>query len=171
MAGHDDPYAVLGVARSASQAEIKAAYLALVGKYHPDRHQDNPLADLATERLAELNQAYELLSDPARRAAYDAGARERREQAPARRWKARHAMGAMLLLLAFPLLIRGVVALFRLGRLLLARLFGAGGAIAGGRAAALVVLVALVVAVVAWRRKARASAGPPVAGHDPNQRT
>ena len=171
MAGNDDPYTVLGVARSASQAEIKAAYLTLVRKYHPDRHHDNPLADLATERLAELNQAYELLSDPARRDAHDAGARERHERAPARRWTTRHAFGAMLLLLVLPLLIRGGVALFRLGRLLLARLFGAGGAIAGGRAAALVVLVIVVVAVVAWRRKARASAGPPVAGHGPNQRT
>ena len=171
MAGNDDPYAVLGVARSASQAEIKAAYQTLVGKYHPDRHQDNPLADLATEGLAELNQAYELLSGPARHDAHDAGTRERRKQAPARRWTTRHAVGAMLVLLALPLLIRGVVALFRLGRLLLARLFGAGGAIAGGRVAALVVLVALVVVMVAWRRKARASAGPPVAGHGPKQRT
>lgn len=171
MAANDDPYAVLGVARSASQAEIKAAYQTLVGKYHPDRHQGNPLADLATERLAELNQAYDLLSEPARRAAHDAGARERRDQAPARRWTARHAFGAMLVLLALPLLIRGAVGLFRLGRLLLARLFGAGGAIAGGRAAALVVLVALAVAVAAWRRRARA-AGPPPTGHDgPNQRT
>ena len=170
MAGNDDPYAVLGVARFASQAEIKAAYLTLVDKYHPDRHQDNPLADLATERLAGLNQAYEQLSDPARRAAYDAGAREHRDQAPARRWTARHALGAMLVLLALPLVMRGGVALVRLGRLLLARLLGAIGTIAGGRAAALVVLVALVVAVVAWRRKGRA-AGPPPAGHGPNQRT
>jgi curved DNA-binding protein CbpA len=171
MAGNDDPYALLGVARSASQAEIKAAYHRLVGKYHPDRHQDNPLADLATARLAELNQAYELLSDPALRDAHDPGARSRRAQVPVRRWTSRHAFGTMLLLLALPLLVRGVVALFRLGRLLLARLFGAGGAIAGGRAAALVVLVAMVVAVVAWRRKARASGGPPVAGHGPSQRT
>ena len=40
-----DPYAVLGVARSATQADIKAAYQTLVGKYHPDLHQQNPLED------------------------------------------------------------------------------------------------------------------------------
>ena len=68
-----DPYSVLGVARAASDAEIRAAYHALVAKYHPDRYQGNPLEDLATEKLAEINRAYEILSDPARRAAYDSG--------------------------------------------------------------------------------------------------
>ena len=62
-----DPYAVLGVDRAASAAELRAAYRALVARYHPDRHQGNPLEDLASERMAEINQAYELLSDPARR--------------------------------------------------------------------------------------------------------
>ena len=56
--GADDPYVVLGVARSATQAEIKAAYQALVGKYHPDLHPQNPLADLASERMAEIHLAY-----------------------------------------------------------------------------------------------------------------
>ena len=68
-----DPYSVLGLARTASDAEIRAAYHALVAKYHPDRYQGNPLEDLATEKLAEINRAYEILSDPARRAAYDGG--------------------------------------------------------------------------------------------------
>ena len=68
-----DPYSVLGLARTAGDAEIRAAYHALVAKYHPDRYQGNPLEDLATEKLAEINRAYEILSDPARRADYDRG--------------------------------------------------------------------------------------------------
>ena len=68
-----DPYSVLGVARTATEAEIRAAYLALVAKYHPDRHQGNPLEELASAKMAEVNRAYEILSDPARRAAHDSG--------------------------------------------------------------------------------------------------
>jgi hypothetical protein len=68
-----DPYFVLGIARTATDAEIRAAYLALVAKYHPDRHQGNPLEELAGEKMAEINRAHEILSDPARRAAYDSG--------------------------------------------------------------------------------------------------
>jgi hypothetical protein len=68
-----DPYFVLGVARTATDAEIRAAYLALVAKYHPDRHQGNPLEELAGAKMVEINRAHEILSDPARRAAYDSG--------------------------------------------------------------------------------------------------
>lgn len=68
-----DPYAVLGVARDATPDAIKAAYRELVAKYHPDRHQGNPLEELAAAKLAEINRAYEILSDPERRAAYDRG--------------------------------------------------------------------------------------------------
>jgi hypothetical protein len=68
-----DPYAVLGVPSTATEAEIRAAYLALVAKYHPDRHQGNPLEDLAADKVSEINRAYEILSDPVRRAAYDSG--------------------------------------------------------------------------------------------------
>jgi curved DNA-binding protein CbpA len=72
--GEPDPYAVLGVPRTASEREIRAAYRELVARYHPDRHQDNPLKDLASEKLAEINRAYAALSNPARRSAFDAGA-------------------------------------------------------------------------------------------------
>lgn len=57
-----DPYKVLGVNRDATQEEIRAAYLALVKKYHPDRYQDPSLKDLADERLKEINEAYDLLT-------------------------------------------------------------------------------------------------------------
>ncbi|MCP4605466.1 MAG: J domain-containing protein [Proteobacteria bacterium] len=66
-----DYYAVLGVSPTASKSEIKKAYRDLAARYHPDHHQDNELKDLAEEKLAELNQAYQVLSDPARRAAYN----------------------------------------------------------------------------------------------------
>ena len=68
-----DPYSVLGVARTASESEIRAAYHALVAKYHPDRYQGNPLEDLASEKLVAINRAYEILSDPGRRASFDSG--------------------------------------------------------------------------------------------------
>lgn len=70
-----DPYAVLGVERTASDAEIRAAYRDLVAKYHPDKHQGNPLEGLAAEKMADVNRAYEVLSDPAKRSAYDTGPR------------------------------------------------------------------------------------------------
>jgi hypothetical protein len=68
-----DPYVVLGVSRTASDAEIRSAYMALVTRYHPDRHQGNPLEDLAGIKMAEINRAYRTLSDSGRRAAYDRG--------------------------------------------------------------------------------------------------
>lgn len=59
-----DPYKVLGISRSASEEEIKTAYRELVKKYHPDRYHDNPLADLAEEKLREVNEAYDMLMKP-----------------------------------------------------------------------------------------------------------
>ncbi|BCI60303.1 J domain-containing protein [Solibaculum mannosilyticum] len=54
-----DPYKVLGVSRSASDDQIKSAYRELAKKYHPDRYNDNPLSDLAAEKMQEINQAYD----------------------------------------------------------------------------------------------------------------
>ena len=55
----NDPYKVLGVPESATDAEVKKAYLELARKYHPDNYHDNPLADLAQEKMKEINAAYE----------------------------------------------------------------------------------------------------------------
>ena len=55
-----DPYAILGVKRDANDDEIKSAYRALVRKYHPDKYaDDNPLKELATEKMQEINEAYD----------------------------------------------------------------------------------------------------------------
>lgn len=54
-----DPYKVLGVSPDASDDEIKKAYRALARKYHPDKYRDSDLADLASEKMKEVNAAYE----------------------------------------------------------------------------------------------------------------
>jgi molecular chaperone DnaJ len=56
-----DYYEILGVAPHASKEEIRNAYRELVKKYHPDKYMDNPLADLAQEKLKDINEAYEFL--------------------------------------------------------------------------------------------------------------
>jgi len=55
----NDPYSVLGVSPSASDDEIKKAYRELVRKYHPDNYHNNPLSDLAQEKMKEINEAYD----------------------------------------------------------------------------------------------------------------
>ncbi len=56
-----NPYEVLGLKEGASVEEIKKTYRELVKKYHPDRYMDNPLSDLAEEKLREINEAYDVL--------------------------------------------------------------------------------------------------------------
>ena len=58
----NDPYSVLGVSPNASDEEIKKAYRELARKYHPDNYQNNPLADLAEEKMKEINEAYETIT-------------------------------------------------------------------------------------------------------------
>ena len=55
----NDPYKVLGVSSDATDEEVKKAYLALARKYHPDKYTDTDLADLAAEKMKEVNAAYD----------------------------------------------------------------------------------------------------------------
>src|SRR5213079_843560 len=63
-----DYYEVLGVARGAPEDEIKRAYRKLAVKFHPDKNPDDPHAE---EKFKELGEAYDVLMDPDKRAAYD----------------------------------------------------------------------------------------------------
>jgi DnaJ-class molecular chaperone len=65
-----DPYDVLGVTRSTSEADIKKAYRRLAKQHHPDQNPNDPKAK---DRFAELNTAYELLGDPDKKAQFDRG--------------------------------------------------------------------------------------------------
>ena len=65
-----DPYSILGVARGASEKDIKSAYRTLAKELHPDRNADNPKA---AERFSQVTQAYDLLSDKEKRAQFDRG--------------------------------------------------------------------------------------------------
>ena len=56
-----NPYEVLGLKDGASIEEVKKAYRELVKKYHPDRYMDNPLSELAEEKLREINEAYDYI--------------------------------------------------------------------------------------------------------------
>src|SRR5579875_2902225 len=66
-AGKRDYYEVLGVSRHASEEEIKKAFSRLAKQYHPDANKEPG----AEARFIEINEAYEVLSDPQKRAAYD----------------------------------------------------------------------------------------------------
>jgi len=70
VAGMADLYSTLGVARGASEADIKKAYRKLAKELHPDRNKDNPKA---TERFSKVTQAYDILTDKDKRAQYDRG--------------------------------------------------------------------------------------------------
>ncbi|MFM8342131.1 MAG: molecular chaperone DnaJ, partial [Methylomonas sp.] len=68
MAAKEDFYKLLGVSKNASEAEIKQSYRKMAMKYHPDRNKDNP--EEAEKKFKQIKEAYEILSDSKKRAAY-----------------------------------------------------------------------------------------------------
>ena len=68
----NDPYKVLGVSPNATDEEIKSAYRNLAKKYHPDNYADSPLSSLASEKMKEINEAYDEITK-ARRSGQKAG--------------------------------------------------------------------------------------------------
>ena len=54
-----DPYEVLGISPSASDEEVKRAYRELAKKYHPDKYVNSPFADMASEKMKDINEAYD----------------------------------------------------------------------------------------------------------------
>jgi hypothetical protein len=165
-----DPYTVLGVAPTASDAEIRAAYRALVARYHPDLHQGNPLEGLASAKMAEINRAYELLSDPARRSAFDQqrGASPREWAAAASAFRpgfppgtpSRRSAKVVFLVLALLLLLRFGPILLRLLTALFDELVEGAALLRGTPFVAAAVLLAVVILLLAWRRRRRSKARP-----------
>lgn len=156
-----DPYEVLGVPRSATDAEIRAAYRDLVARYHPDKHAGNPLEGLAAEKMAEINRAYEILSDGNRRAAYDRGETGARSTtggawptaAPAKGNRVLKLVGFLLLL---PLLIRFGRGLVRLLAALVRIGWESLQGLRGTPVALVLVLIVVVFFVALWVRRRRA---------------
>jgi curved DNA-binding protein CbpA len=85
-----DPYATLGVPRDAGERQVQRAYRRLAKRHHPDLHPDAA----STERMQRVNQAWEILSSPTRRASYDAESASR-GSADSGHWSAPRRSGPM----------------------------------------------------------------------------
>lgn len=57
----NDPYKVLGISPDATDEQVKAAYREMARKYHPDQYDNNPLSELAQEKMQEINEAYDTI--------------------------------------------------------------------------------------------------------------
>lgn len=77
-----NPYDVLGVPYNATDDEIKAAYRELAKKYHPDNYADSPLGDVASEKMSEINAAFDTIMNERRGSSGHTQAGERQGQNP-----------------------------------------------------------------------------------------
>lgn len=140
-------YDLFSLPSTASHDELHTAWKRLVAQYHPDRHDDHPLRQLAEEKVAELNAAWAVLSDPVKRARYDAqlaGVGPPPSQAGA--WLLKYLLRAAMGFVVFLVLVRVGPHLVRL----LMRVFLSGTPIGG-----VVFLVGLVGGAWWWRRRKR----------------
>jgi curved DNA-binding protein CbpA len=71
-----DPYEVLGISPNATDDEVKNAYRALARKYHPDNYANNPLSDLAEEKMQEINDAYDAIVRLRKSGGHQSGGRQ-----------------------------------------------------------------------------------------------
>lgn len=62
-----DPYKVLGIERDATDEQVKNAYKELAKKYHPDNYESSPIADIASDKMKEINEAYDMIMDQRRK--------------------------------------------------------------------------------------------------------
>jgi molecular chaperone DnaJ len=69
-----DPYKILGVSSNATDEELKTAYRELAKKYHPDNYSGSPIADLAGEKMKEINEAYDTVVAQRKRQKSEGGA-------------------------------------------------------------------------------------------------
>ena len=69
----NNPYELLGVTPNSSDEEIQNAYRELAKKYHPDNYADSPLKDVANEKMAEINAAYDTIMNERRKNGVDPG--------------------------------------------------------------------------------------------------
>lgn len=140
-----DPYEILGVPRTATPDEIRAAYRTLAARYHPDKHKGNPLESLAAEKLRQINMAYEKIA---------AGAPRFSDPPPARSG-GMNVLKVVLVLIGVAVLLRfatGLVAI--VVRPLFAVLRGLFGAVRGSPIA-LIVFVFLLALALRWALRAR----------------
>ncbi len=63
-----NPYSVLGISENATDEEVKSAYRELAKKYHPDKYADSPLKDVASEKMKEINEAYDMIVEMRKKA-------------------------------------------------------------------------------------------------------
>jgi preprotein translocase subunit Sec63 len=113
-----DPFEILGISRTATPDEIRAAYRNLAARYHPDKHRGNPLETLAAEKLAQINWAYEKIRSG------NAASSVRSRAAPAPAHLGAKVFRTLLVLIALWVLLRFGAAMLGVVLTLLRAVFG-----------------------------------------------
>jgi DnaJ domain len=147
-----DPYEILGVSRTATPDEIRAAYRDLAGRFHPDKHRGNPLETLAAEKLAQINWAYEKIRSGAAASSRPARA------APSRPHVTAKVFRTVLVLIALGLLFRFGIALLAVVLRLVRGVFGLAWRVFGaasGSPLALIAFLFVVAFALRWALRRR----------------